>query len=458
MTDPKQIADAAAAADFVREAGLDNIKLAVTDLDGVLRGKYVSRKKFLSALEKGFGFCDVIFGWDSADELYASDSYTGWATAFPDAWARIDPASCRALPLEDHRSALFLADFEGHDAASVCPRSLLKRVLARGEAMGFTARAAAEFEFFLFNESPDSLSEKAFRDPRPMTPGNFGYSVLRNSTHAELYHQLLDTCESMGMPLEGLHTETGPGVLEAAMEHSDALRAADNATLFKTFTKVLAQQRGLMATFMARWSTAFPGQSGHLHMSLYDGDGNPVFHDADGPGNMSDIMRWFIGGQQKLLPELLCLIASTCNSYTRLVPGFWAPTAASWGVDNRTCAIRAIPGVPAAQRIEYRIAAADINPYLALAAGIGSGLWGIEHRFEPGEPYEGDAYSARFPKALRLSGTLAEAAARLRRSSAARELFGDAFVDHYAYTREWEDGEQRKAVTDWQLQRYFEII
>ena len=257
--DPNQVSDAASAAALVRESGFENIKLAVTDLDGVLRGKYVSRDKFLSALEKGFGFCDVIFGWDSADELYASDSFTGWRTAFPDAWAKIDPSSCRALPLEDHASALFLADFSDDSAAVVCPRSLLKRVLAKADSMGYTARAAAEFEFFLFNETAESLHEKQFRSPRPMTPGNFGYSVLRNSTHADLYHKLLDTCQSMGMPLEGLHTETGPGVLEAALQHTDALRAADNATLFKTFTKVLAQQMGLMATFMARWSTDYPG-------------------------------------------------------------------------------------------------------------------------------------------------------------------------------------------------------
>ena len=228
--------------------------------------------------------------------------------------------------------------------------------------------------------------------------------------------------------------------------------------MFKTFTKVLAQQMGLMATFMARWSTDYPGQSGHLHISLCDPEGNPVFHASEKPHGISDTMRWFIGGQQKLLPEFLSLVASTCNSYTRLVPGFWAPTAASWGVDNRTCAIRAIRGTPAAQRVEYRIAAADINPYLALAAAIGSGLWGIENRIEPGEPFSGDAYSARFPRTQQLPVTLLDAANRLRRSKAAREIFGDRFVDHYAYTREWEEQEQRKAVTDWQLKRYFEII
>lgn len=456
--DYTEVVNVDSARDYIKRRDIDNIKLAVTDCDGVMRGKYVSRNKFLSSLEKGFGFCDVIFGWDSADALYGQDSYTGWQTAFPDAWARIDPASCRPLPLEDERSVLFLADFADSEAAAVCPRTALKRVLGRLNAAGFKAQAAAEFEFFLFSETPDSVREKNYHGLQPMTPDNFGYSVLRSSTHALFYHRLLANCAQMGMPLEGLHTETGPGVLEAALEHCDALTAADNAILFKTFTKVLAQQEGLMATFMAKWSPLYPGQSGHLHISLQDAGGNPVFHDPDEQDGISATMRWFIGGQQQLMPELLAMIALSCNSYTRLVPGAWAPTAASWGVDNRTCALRAIPGAPDAQRVEYRAAAADINPYLALAAAIGSGLWGIENQVEPSDSYSGNAYEGRFAKKLQLPTTLSEAAARLEQSKAARELFGDAFVEHFAYTRKWEEEQQRQAVTDWQLRRYFEII
>ena len=173
-------------------------------------------------------------------------------------------------------------------------------------------------------------------------------------------------CELAGdmrFPLEGLHTETGPGVLEAAIQYSDALEGADRAALFKTFTKVLAERRGWMATFMAKWSRDWPGQSGHLHISLADRQGKPVFHDRTRKEHhISDEMRWFIGGQQALMPELLAMVASTVNSYTRLIPGFWAPTDATWGIDNRTCALRAIPGSPKSQRVEYRIAAADINP------------------------------------------------------------------------------------------------
>jgi len=228
--------------------------------------------------------------------------------------------------------------------------------------------------------------------------------------------------------------------------------------LFKTFCKVLAQRHGLMATFMAKWSNSVPGQSGHLHISLRGKDGAGVFHDAARPHEISDTMRWFIGGQQALMPELLSMIASTVNSYSRLIPGYWAPTSATWGIENRTTALRVIRGGASSQRVEYRIAAADINPYIALAAAIGSGLWGIEHRIEPDAPVEGNAYACEHAQQRQLPATLYEAAERLRNSQAARALFGDAFVEQHAATRMWEEREFRKAITDWELARYFEII
>jgi glutamine synthetase len=173
---------------------------------------------------------------------------------------------------------------------------------------------------------------------------------------------------------------------------------------------------------------------------------------------MSQEMRWFVGGQQALMPELLAMVAATVNSYTRLVPGFWAPTSATWGVENRTCALRVIQGGAKAQRVEYRIAAADINPYLGLAVAIGSGLWGIEHRIEPDEPIAGNAYERKLPARRQLPRTLSEAAERLAHSKAAQQLFGAPFVAHFAASREWEERQFRAAVTDWELGRYFEII
>ena len=170
-------------------------------------------------------------------------------------------------------------------------------------------------------------------------------------------------------------------------------------------------------------------------------------------------MRWFVGGQQALMPELLAMVACTVNSYTRLIPGFWAPTDATWGFENRTCALRVIPGSEKSQRVEYRIAAADINPYIALAAAIGSGLWGIEHESSPTSRSKATPMTRSIRKKRAAAAhALGGGASASRRPSRRASLFGDAFVDHYAATREWEEREFRKAITDWELERYFEII
>ena len=441
---------------FLIDRGIEHVKIGVFDTDGIMRGKYLNREKFLSGVAKNIGFCDVILGWDSNDQLYDNTKFTGWHTAYPDATVRLIPETQRDIPFEP-KTVLYLGEFTGR-AEAVCPRGTLRRVLARAAGMGYKVSAAAEFEFFLFDETPQSIREKGYRQLKTMTPGNFGYSVLRSSAHSTLYHDLLDLSQSMRFPIEGLHTETGPGVLEAALAYCDALEAADRAALFKTFTKVLAQRHGLMATFMAKWSNAVPGQSGHLHISLRKENGETVFHDASKPHDMSDAMRWFVGGQQALMPEWLAMVAGTVNSYSRLVPGYWAPTSATWGIENRTTALRVIRGGPSSQRVEYRIAAADINPYIALAAAIGSGLWGIENRIEPDAPIEGNSYDREHAPARRLPATLYEAAERLAASKSARAVFGDEFVEHYAATRQWEEREFRKAITDWELSRYFEII
>jgi len=440
----------------VRAGAFKAFKVAATDIDGVLRGKYMHRDKLISSLQSGFGFCDVVLGWDVDDRLYDNVEHTGWHTAYPDVEVRLLPGTARMIPFED-ATLLLLGEFAGA-AEAICPRGLLRRVLARAEAMGFSAKAGFEFEFFVFDETPQTIREKGYRGLRPFTPGAFGYSVLRNSVHADFHHALLDLGEALRMPLEGLHTETGPGVLEAALQASDALEAADRAVLFKTFAKVLAQRRGLMATFMAKWSADLPGQSGHIHISLADRDGAPVFHDDSAAMGMSPTMRWFVGGQQRLLPELLAMISPTVNSFSRMIPGFWAPTSATWGADNRTTALRVIGGGPKSQRVEHRVAAADINPYIALAAGLGSGLWGIENRIEPTAPITGNAYDQSSPPELTFPASLGEAAERLGASAAATDLFGAAFVEHFANTRVWEEREFRRAVTSWELERYFEII
>jgi len=449
----KTVEDAKA---IVNERGIKNIKIGFFDADGIMRGKYMSREKFFSSLDKGFAFCDVVLGWDSNDQLYDNVKYTGWHTGYPDAPLRIIPETCRELPFEEN-TLLFLAEFTD-EAEKVCPRGTLRKVMKKANEMGLSAFGSCEFEFFVFNEDSKSIREKNFNDLEPISPGNFGYSMLRAAEFSEVYEDLLQLSEDMDFPIEGLHTETGPGVLEAALAYCDLLDAGDKAALFKTYTKIMLARQGMMATFMAKWSPDYPGQSGHIHISLKNDDGSSAFYDDSKDNNMSDKMRWFIGGQQKLMPQFLAMVACTVNSYSRLIPGFWAPTEASWGVENRTCAIRAIPGSQNSQRVEYRIAAADINPYVALSAALGSGLWGIENKIEPVEEVVGSSYDKTFSDELQLPRTLMEAATALKASKAAREMFGDEFVEHYGATREWEEREFRKAITDWELKRYFEII
>lgn len=454
--EPRQIKTIEDAKLLIQHRSPKFIKVGVFDIDGVMRGKYMSHDKFLSALDNGFGFCDVVLGWDVKDQLYDNTQYTGWHTGYPDAQVSVLPKSCRELPFEEN-GLLFLGEMSGAGEA-VCPRGLLRRVLAKAQAMGIQVFSGFEYEFFVFNETPLSVREKKYQDLTPMAPDYFGYSMIRNSVEAETYHNLLNLCEHMDMPLEGLHEETGPGVLEAAITYSEALESADRAALFKTFSKVALQREGKMATFMARWSPEWPGQSGHIHLSLKDKDGNAMFYQDGAEHNMSDTMKHFVAGQQKLMPQLLSMIAPNINSYRRLIPGFWAPTEASVGIDNRTCAIRLIPGSEKSQRLEYRIAAADANPYIILAAVIASGLWGIENPGEIQAMVKGSAYETKFPDALKLANNLWDAAQQLKASDMARQWFGDAFVEHYAATREWEVREFNKHISQWELERYFEII
>ncbi|MCW8385254.1 glutamine synthetase [Fluoribacter dumoffii] len=457
MLTPKDVKTIEDAKQIVEERQLSHVKVGLFDVDGVMLGKYMSRNKFFSALENGFSFCDVILGWDSKDKLYDNGKYTGWHTGYPDTSVRILPETCRNLVFEENQ-LLFMAEFSG-EAEKLCPRALLRRVVNKADAMGFDVYAALEYEFFMFDETPDTIRSKGYRDLKPMTPDFFGYSIIRNTVHADLYHQILNMSESMDFPIEGLHAETGPGVIEAALAVDKATEAGDKAALFKTFMKVLAQRNNKLATFMAKWSPDYPGQSGHIHLSLRFKNGREsAFYDPTMNHNMSKIQRHFVAGQQKLMPEFLAMVSPTVNSFSRLIPGYWAPTDATWGVENRTTALRVIPGNEKSQRVEYRLGSADSNPYLALAAALGSGLYGIEHELEPYPEIRGNSYSQPHQPELALPQTLWEAAARLRKSKPAQTLFGEPFVEHFAASREWEEREFRRHVTDWELDRYFEII
>jgi glutamine synthetase len=448
----------------VRASDTGKVKVAVSDIDGILRGKYLHRDKFLGAADPGpdgkgggFGFCDVVFGWDSHDQCYDNTQVTGWHHGFPDALARIDLDTARRVPW-DNGVPFFLGDFVAADGAPypVCPRQTLKRVLERAEQLGFAPMAGVEFEWFNFAETPQSWAAKRGVGPEPITPGMFGYSLLRMGDQRGFFNALMDDMAAFGVPIEGLHTETGPGVYEAAIAFSGALEAADRAILFKTGAKEIGKKFGVMPSFMAKWSQQYPGCSGHIHQSLSDGKSN-LFYDAKSQRSMSKLFESYLAGQIACLMEFAPMFWPTINSYKRLVDGFWAPVKPTWGLDNRTASFRVIAGSPKSTRLETRCPGADINPYLAMAAVIAAGMHGVEKGLKlTTPPITGTNQGAEhIPRAPR---SLAETTRIFKGSQIARDWLGDTFVEHFAATREWEYRQWQDAVTDWELKRYFEII
>ena len=444
---------------YVSQHPSGKIKVAVADIDGVLRGKYLAVEKFLSIIESQLGFCDVTFGWDMADVAYDNTQYTGWHTGYPDAPVKIDLHTFRRIPWEGD-IPFFLGYFvpEPQRMAPPCPRSLLQQIVGRATDMGFRPYFSQEFEWFNFAETPQSLSDKSYQKPRPITPGMFGYSILRSTLNNGFMTDLFELLKRFDVPIEGLHTETGPGVYEAAILYSDAMTAADRAVLFKTATKEIAYRHGIIATFMAKWNENLPGCSGHVHQSLWDStSAQNLFYDPQHPSRTSSLLRQYIAGQLHCLPYILPMLAPTINSYKRLVEGAWAPTTLTWGIDNRTVALRVLAGNPKSTRLETRVVGSDTNPYLAIAACLAAGLYGIKHELDLQQPAtKGNSY--RDEQYGILPRHLAEATAAMKNNPIAYELFGDSFVQHFVATREWEWRQYAKAVTDWELRRYFEII
>ncbi|UXP32983.1 glutamine synthetase family protein [Reichenbachiella agarivorans] len=437
----------------VKNHSSNKVKFAIIDIDGILRGKYIHKDKFMDQINGDFGFCDVVYGWDSSDALYHQSGITGWDTGFPDGKAKIDLDTFRQVPW-DEDVPFFLADYAaGSPSKPVCPRSLLKQIIAKAESKGLFAQFAIEYEWFNFQSNS---AEKEIT-PKPISEGMFGYSLTRLAHATHYVNDIFDLCGSFDVQIEGMHTETGPGVLETAIQKDTILRAADKGALFKMAVKEIANQYDIIPSFMAKWNEKLPGCSGHLHQSILDQNGNNLFFDPKDEQHMSPMMKSYLAGQLHCLPYLMPFFAPTVNSYKRLVEGAWAPTTVTWGLDNRTVALRVLNDTASSTRIEHRVAGADVNPYLCMAAGLASGLYGIENNLKLETPaISGNAYANKRVK--RLPSNLNEATQAMKKSKLAKDLLGEEFIQHFAMTREHEWNEYLKTVSDWELKRYFEII
>lgn len=426
----------------------------VTDLDGVCRGKTLAGPRLAEMLTDGGTIASAVFGWDMADDLYGPVvDFAGQHTPLGEVGLRLDSRTARQLPWDDMRWVLIGDHWQADgQALPICPRQVLKRVLAQAQAQDWSVQVGVEFEWFALAETEQTVRAKGFRQLNTATQAVSNYSPFRVDALKPFVTELFQWLPQANVHLEALHTEAGPGNLEVALRHAEALDAADQAVLFKQAVREIGRPHGLLHTFMAKWSNAYAGCGQHLHQSLWRQGANQ-FHDASQTHGMSPTLRQYMAGQLLAMPHVYALYAPVVNSYKRLVAGMLAPVHASWGVDNRHSALRVVPGSGRSQRLETRTPGADANPYLAMAAAIASGLYGIQQQLDLDEVTQQLRHGSN-----RLPHSLEDATERMASSDLARELLGEAFVDHFVQTRRWETARFQQAVTDWELARYLETV
>ncbi len=450
--------DIKAVSALIEQNNVRTVKIGGGDLDGVYRGKRVSAEQFLATADEGFAQCDVLFGWDIQDEVIGTLPFSNWETGFADIMMRPDLSTFAIVPWEEG-SASVICDFytEHGDPLPVAPRNVLKAVVQRAKAAGFVSMMAAELEVRFYREDQESLREKGYHDLRPLNPGLNCYSIHHASIDEPVIGRVCQMLNAYGLQVEAYNREHGAGMYEINLRYTDSLTAADRTMLYKSAAKEIAAQDGVTPTFMAKYADDVDGCGGHLHQSLWTADGERnVFWDEGAKHHISETMDHYVAGVLATMPEFMLMYAPNVNSYKRFVPLTWAPLNMTWGLDNRTCAVRAITSGPSAIRIENRAPGADLNAYLAFAASLAGGLHGIEQKLTAPPLTRGSAYKNEDSEPLPKS--LPEALERFRASSLARNWFGEAFVEQLVAFREWEVEKHRRAVTDWERRRYFEMV
>jgi len=445
----------------IAAGAIDTVVVAFPDLQGRPVGKRVTGPFFLEhVLEHGIEVCDYLLAVDVDMDPLPGYRFANWDSGYGDMNAVIDVDTIRPLPWLEG-SALVLCDLltmEG-EPVEVSPRQILRRQLERAAGHGLVVKCATELEFYLFRDSFEEAAAKGWQDLSPHADTIEDYQLLQTSRDEYIIGRIRNEMFQAGIPIEFSKGEAGRGQHEINVTYGDGLEVADRHVVFKNGVKEIAAQHGRAATFMAKWSMDSVGSSCHLHTSLWDAaSGAPLMAGGAGddhPSGLSAVGRQFLAGQLHAGQELAWCFAPYVNSYRRYVPGSWAPTALVWGDDNRTCGFRVV-GHGSGRRIENRVPGADVNPYLALAAAIAGGLWGIEHgmALEPG--FVGNAYLAG--DVPRIPTTLVEAIAELESSEVAAEAFGPDVHHHLVNTARQEWSKANQVVTDWELARNFERI
>lgn len=443
---------------MIRDGALETILVVFPDMYGRLMGKRVTGHFFLDRiLHDGMHACDYLLASDMEMTPVPGYRFTSWEAGYGDVRLKPEMRTMRIASWLE-KSAIIICDVyeeEQERLIRIAPRTILRDQVSRSIQKGFVPLGATEVEFFLFRDSYEEAARKQYVNLEPM--GNYieDYHILQGTKEEDVVGAIRYHLDRSGVPVESSKGEWGPGQQELNIRYADFLEMADRHVIYKHAAKEIAWQKGRALTFMAKWNSARSGSSMHIHASLWDQNRHPLFPGKQelGPLHVSQIFRWFLGGWMAHIHELFPFFAPYPTSYKRYVVGSFAPTAIAWSYDNRTAGFR-IVGHGDSLRIECRTPGADANPYLAFAACLAAGLDGIENKIEPPPMFNGDIYKAReLPQVPR---TLNDALRAFEQSTWARKVFGDDVVDHYLHFFRTEQLKFDEAVTNWELNRYFE--
>jgi glutamine synthetase len=432
-----------------RRSGGGVAHVGIFDFTGAFREKRLDAAAYLTIVAKGWRFIDALPFWMHDESCFAEKGYIDEAVT-------VEPETARPYPFEPD-AQLVIADYAGPSAA-ISPRATLGRMVEKAAARGFEAVAGFEFETIFLAEDGASLRERGWSNLRPALPHNRCWSGVAPAADAGFLRDVHDQLRAAAITLDHHCMELGPGCVEYTLGPDPIIKAADDAALFKIFTKAIARRHGLTASFLAQLDAGFPGLGGHISISLRDKASRPVMHSADDPHGLSGIAKQFIGGVVALTPDLMCMFAPTVNAYRRLRPGNWAPRMANWGVGNYSCGVRVVSSSPEETRLEFRLPGADVAPHAAAAMLLGAGLWGIENAADPGQPVTGNGRVAEAAAGAELPTSLEEAARRFARCSPASALFGAPFVNHYAAWCAAEAAAFHAHVSAFERARYLETV
>jgi glutamine synthetase len=429
--------------------------VAMTDTNGLLRGQMVSVNSLRGIARNGMGMAPAQLSLDPTDVLHTIPGVNDETGDFHDDPLQLDPATIRRLPWsKPGHDLLVLSQFTG-ESAKLCPRAILKSVLARAAAAGFTPKYGMELEYTLFDETPQSARAKGYRNLTPATPHASHDLTIYQALQTEWYEAIAAICDPLRIDLAKMHEEIGAGFMEACIGAGEGTEPADQLVLLKNFIRALALRQGRSVTYMPRWNDQADSQSIHLHISLKDRAGQPLFHDPARRNGVSQTFAHFLGGLQAYIGDMTLIFQPTVNSYRRFAPGTFAPPGLTWGYENRTTCFRIVGHDAGSLRVENRLPGADTNPYLTAAATIAAGVAGIIQQIEPDPETIGSGYSQTPPRDFARS--MPEAIARLRASSFAQDWLGPRFVEAFTATRESQFNEFRRKVPDVELERFFDL-